>query len=102
MINTLTGVTPDVLKEIEDEKQLRQTSEVFLLFTMGSQFDHLIKLTLDKLGIYCLVADPAQVKSEDVLGLRPTGIIVSGGPASVETEPPPFDAGIFELGIPTL
>jgi len=51
MINTLTKVTPEVLEEIEDEKQLRQTRELFLLFAMGSQFDHLIKLALDRLGV---------------------------------------------------
>ena len=69
---------------------------------MGSQFDHLIKLQMEKLGFYCLVADPTQVKAADVEKLDPTGIIVSGGPASVATEPPPFDAAIYELGTPVL
>jgi GMP synthase (glutamine-hydrolysing) len=101
MINTLTAVTPEVLKEIEDEKQLRQTQELFLLFAMGSQFDHLIKLALDRLGVYCLVADPASVRAADVRKLAPTGILVSGGPTSVSDQPP-FDAGIYELGIPLL
>ena len=102
MINTLTDVTPEILVEIAAEQKLRQTHEVFLLFAMGSQFDHLIKLQLDKMGVFCLVADPSQVTAEDVLRIKPTGIIVSGGPASVYNEPPPFDAAIFELGIPTL
>lgn len=101
MINTLTAVTPEVLAEIKDEQKLRQTHEVFLLFAMGSQFDHLIKLALDRLGVYCLVADPAQVTASDVKQLKPTGIIISGGPSSAY-ENPPFDAKIFDLGIPTL
>src|SRR6185437_3315060 len=101
MINTLTEVTPAVLEEIEAEKQLRQTREVFLLFAMGSQFDHLIKLALDRLGVYCLVADPAQVTAADVMRLGPTGLIVSGGPSSA-ADNPPFDASIFDLGIPVL
>ncbi|MDB5178548.1 MAG: synthase [Patescibacteria group bacterium] len=102
MINTLTQVTPAVLKEIAAEQKLRQTREVFLLFAMGSQFDHLIKIALDRLGVYCLVADPAQVTAADVQRLGPTGIIVSGGPSSVHTDAPPFDAAIYELGVPVL
>ncbi|HVQ44476.1 MAG TPA: glutamine-hydrolyzing GMP synthase [Candidatus Saccharimonadia bacterium] len=101
MINTLTDVTAEILEEIAAEKQLRQTHEVFLLFAMGSQFDHLIKLTLDKFGVYCLVADPSQVTAEDVKRIAPTGIIVSGGPSSA-SENPPFDAAIYELGVPVL
>ena len=102
MINTLTAVTPEVLEEIAAEQALRQTREVFLLFAMGSQFDHLIKLTLDRLGLYCLVADPAALSPADVQRLCPTGIILSGGPGSAIAEVPPFDAAIFDLGIPTL
>jgi GMP synthase (glutamine-hydrolysing) len=101
MINTLTAFTPEVLEEIQAEQKLRQTHELFLLFAMGSQFDHLIKLTLDRLGVYCLVADPAQVDVGAVKQLQPTGIIVSGGPSSA-SDHPPFDAAIYELGIPTL
>ncbi len=101
MINTLTAVTPEVLKEIEDEKQLRQTGELFLLFAMGSQFDHLIKLALDRLGVYCLVADPSQVTAADVKRLAPIGVIISGGPSSA-SENPPFDSEIYDLGIPVL
>jgi len=102
MINTLTDVTPEVLGDIAAEQRLRQTTEVFLLFAMGSQFDHLIKLALDRLGVYCLVADPSRVDVADVKRLAPTGIIISGGPASVHTDAPQFDAGIYELGIPVL
>lgn len=101
MINTLTQVTPEVEKEIVAEKELRHTQEMFLLFAMGSQFDHLIKLALDRLGVYCLVADPSQVKASDVKRLAPTGIIVSGGPSSA-SDNPPFDASIYELGTPVL
>jgi GMP synthase (glutamine-hydrolysing) len=101
MINTLTQVNDEILVEIRAEQKLRQTHELFVLFAMGSQFDHLIKLALDRLGVYCLVADPAQVTAADVKRLAPTGLIVSGGPASAY-EQPPFDAAIFDLGLPTL
>lgn len=102
MINTLTTVDEEVLAEIHAEMKLRKTSEVFLLFPLGSQFDHLIKLALDRLGVYCLVADPASLKVADVVLLQPKGIILSGGPASVHTDEVPFDTRIFDLEIPTL
>ncbi len=94
--------TPEALAEIHEELRVRETSKLILLFSMGSQFDHLIVQQLAKLGVFCLVADPASVKAADVKKLSPAGIIVSGGPASVHAEPPPFDPKIFDIGIPTL
>ncbi len=102
MISTFTKATAEALAGIREEKEVRKTDELFLLFAMGSQFDHLIKQSLEKLGVYCLVADPAQASAKDVELIRPIGIIISGGPASVATEPPPFDNAIFDLDIPVL
>lgn len=96
------AATPEALADIAEELHVRQTSKLILLFSMGSQFDHLIVQELAKLGVFCLVADPASVKAADVKKLAPAGIIVSGGPASVHAEPPPFDKKIFDLDIPTL
>src|SRR5476649_2162431 len=101
MISTLSSVTPEVLAEIAAEQKMRRTGEVFLLFAMGAQFDHLIKLALDRLGVYCLVADPACLSAADVRRLGPIGIIVSGGPSSANDNPP-FDPDIYALGIPVL
>lgn len=102
MLETFRGATDSALAAITEDMLVRKTSEIFLLFTMGSQTDHLIFQMVAKLGVYCLVADPASVTAEDVRKLNPKGIIVSGGPASVATEPPPFDREIFTLGIPVL
>jgi GMP synthase (glutamine-hydrolysing) len=102
MIQTLGRVTPDVLEEITDEQRIRQTNELFVLFSLGSQFDHLIKQHLEALGVYCLVADPAQVAAADIKKLQPKGLILSGGPASVHLDAPPFDLAIFDLKIPVL
>lgn len=92
----------ETLGGIAEEMRVRQTRHFVLLFSMGSQFDHLIVQQLSKLGVYCIVADPAEVKAADVEQAKPAGIIISGGPASVFNEPPPFDEKIFDLGIPTL
>lgn len=102
MLDTFRRATPEALTAIHEEMEVRRTDEVFLLFAMGSQFDHLIFQALAKLGVYCLVADPASVTAEDVRTLAPIGIILSGGPASVHAEPPPFDTSIFDLEIPVL
>jgi len=101
MLQTFKKAAADALKEIADEKRVRKTDELFLLFSMGSQFDHLIKQKLDAMGVFCLVADPATVTANDVQAIKPIGIILSGGPASAY-ENPPFDGAIFDLGIPVL
>jgi len=101
-METFKGATESVLREIEREKDVRNTDELFLLFTLGSQFDHLIKQALEKLKVFCLVADPSHVTVQDVEKVAPIGIILSGGPASAYSEPPPFDSRIFDLGTPVL
>lgn len=102
MLSIFKKATPEALASIAEELSVRQTKHFILLFSMGSQFDHLIVQQLAKLGVFCIVADPARVTADDVKKVAPAGIILSGGPASVFDEPPPFDGAIFDLGIPTL
>lgn len=102
MLRIFKQANPETLNEIAEEMLVRKTKQFVMLFSMGSQFDHLIVQKLAKLGAFCVVADPASVKAEDVKKAAPAGIILSGGPASVFDEPPPFDEKIFDLGIPTL
>jgi GMP synthase (glutamine-hydrolysing) len=103
MLTILKKADQDSLDAILEEKKVRQTDELFILFALGSQFDHLIKLAFEKLGVFCLVADPRSVTAEDIKLIAPTGIILSGGPASVYDEGGvPFDTKIFDSGIPTL
>jgi len=102
MLHTLLHADPESLAAIGEEMRVRGTREIFILFVMGSQFDHLIKQALDKIGVYCLAADPKSVTAHDLRLIKPTGIIISGGPASAYSEPPPFDGHIFNLRIPVL
>ncbi len=95
MLDTFKRATDEALSEIRHEMDVRKTTEVFLFFPMGSQTEHLILHALAKLGVFVLIADPTKVTAADVLALKPKGIIISGGPASVATEPPPFDNEIF-------
>lgn len=100
MIQTLKTVNEDVLAQIEEEKKIRKTDELFLLFSLGSQFNHLIKQELEKLGVFCLIADPSSITCADVRKVAPMGIILSGGPSSVHVNSPTFDKAIFDIGIP--
>src|SRR3989344_3145691 len=102
MLNIFKVASSEALEEIAEEMRVRQTKRFILLFSMGSQFDHLIVQQLAKLGVFAVVADPASVTAADVKKAAPSGIILSGGPASVHDEPPPFDNAVFDLGIPTL
>ncbi len=97
MLETFKKATPDALANIAEEMNVRGTKEVFLFFPMGSQTDHLIYQHIAKLGVFCLAADPSSVTAADVEALNPKGIIGSGGPASVDTEPPKFDTAIFQF-----
>jgi GMP synthase (glutamine-hydrolysing) len=46
---------------------------------------------------------PHTITADEVAAKNPAGIVLSGGPSSVyEDGAPSFDAGIFELGVPTL
>lgn len=102
MLRIFKTADAETLEGIAEEMRVRKATKFILLFSMGSQFDHLIVQQLSRLGVFCVVADPASAKAADVKKAAPAGIIVSGGPASVYNEPPPFDAAIFDLGIPTL
>ena len=66
MLTTLTDSSPDSLAAIQAEKAIRKTASLVLLFSMGSQFDHLIVQQLAKIGVFCLVANPAKITAEDV------------------------------------
>src|ERR1700739_871617 len=83
MLRIFKSADEATLAEIAEEMRVRQTDKFVLLFSMGSQFDHLIVQALAKLGAYCVVADPASVTADDVKKAKPAGIILFRGSAFV-------------------
>lgn len=77
-------------------------TERILIFDFGSQYAQLIARRVREQHVFCQLVR-ANLTAERVRELKPTGIIFSGGPASVyEKGAPSCDPAIFDLGIPIL
>lgn len=73
-----------------------------VIIDFGSQSTHLISRRLKSLGITSKIIDPEQALFI-VQSLKPAGIILSGGPASVYAKnAPTVKQQIFRLGVPIL
>lgn len=68
----------------------------------GSQFTQLITRKIRELNVFSEIK-PFNISMEEIKSLKPSGIILSGGPESVYDENAPLpDPAILELGIPVL
>jgi GMP synthase (glutamine-hydrolysing) len=77
-------------------------SERILVFDFGAQYAQLIARRVRELNVFCQVVRH-DLSADRVAELMPTGMILSGGPASVyEPNAPRCDPGIFDLGVPVL
>jgi len=75
---------------------------MILIIDFGSQYNQLIARRVREHHVYCQI-EPPDIELAKVRELKPEGIILSGGPASIyEKNSPRVDPGIFELGIPVL
>ncbi|RMH22966.1 MAG: glutamine-hydrolyzing GMP synthase [Gemmatimonadetes bacterium] len=73
-----------------------------LILDFGSQYTQLIARRVREERVYSEIHPPDR-DLEWIRAWRPTGIILSGGPASVYgKEVPRVDAGVLELGVPVL
>lgn len=73
-----------------------------LILDFGSQYTQLIAKCTREIGVYCEVY-PYNIKEEVARGLIVTGIILSGGPRSVnDLESIKIPEYIFKLGVPVL
>lgn len=77
-------------------------SETVLILDFGSQFAQLIARRVRELGVFSLLVAPG-TPVETIRKLKPKGIILSGGPASVfEANAPKCDPALLGMGIPVL
>ena len=88
----------DVTKEAP-ELSLRWTAVMadprpVLILDYGSQYTQLITRRVRELGIYSLIL-PGDVSLERVCSLRPTAVILSGGPSSIYDEGAPILPKVF-------
>ncbi|MBI2657413.1 glutamine-hydrolyzing GMP synthase [Candidatus Woesearchaeota archaeon] len=75
---------------------------MILVLNFGAQYAHLIARRIRELGVYSEIL-PCDVSLKEIGKLKPDGIILSGGPASVyEHNSPSMDRKILDLGIPVL
>jgi GMP synthase (glutamine-hydrolysing) len=75
---------------------------MILIIDFGSQYNQLIARRVREQHVYCQI-EPPGIDIAKIKTLRPEGIILSGGPASIYEEgSPKADRGIFDLGIPVL
>src|SRR5579884_2598191 len=77
-------------------------SEQVLIFDFGSQYAQLIARRVREQNVFCQIVRH-NLSAERVRELKPSGIIFSGGPASVYgPDAPTCDPRLFDLGVPVL
>ncbi|MDD4280111.1 MAG: gamma-glutamyl-gamma-aminobutyrate hydrolase family protein, partial [Candidatus Sumerlaeales bacterium] len=75
---------------------------MILVLDFGSQTSQLIARKVRGLGVYSQII-PFSTPIDEIRKLNPTGIIFSGGPASVSDDGSPrIDPAVLELGVPIL
>ncbi len=79
-----------------------QNTETILVLDFGSQYTQLIARRVRETGVYSEIIDSA-TPIDRIRSWNPSGLILSGGPASVhDTDAPKSAPEIFESGIPVL
>ncbi|MFZ5469698.1 MAG: glutamine-hydrolyzing GMP synthase [Myxococcota bacterium] len=77
-------------------------AEKLLILDFGSQYTQLIARRVRELGVYCEIHRP-DLSAKDIKAFSPKGVILSGGPASVEAPGSPACVPeVFHLGVPVL
>src|SRR5438552_17411804 len=77
-------------------------TERILVFDFGSQYGQLIARRVREQNVFCQIVRHG-LSADRVRELKPSGMIFSGGPASVYGQnAPSCDPRLFELGIPVL
>ena len=73
-----------------------------IVLDFGAQYGQLIARRVRDLGVYSEIV-PCDEDAAKIAALKPSAIILSGGPASVYADDAPkIDPGVLELGVPIL
>ena len=73
-----------------------------LILDYGSQYTQLIARSIRELGVYCEIVAP-EIDTDDIKTFAPNGVVLCGGPASVNDEDtPPIPIEILDGGYPVL
>ena len=76
--------------------------EIVVILDFGSQYTQLIARKVRELGVYCEIF-PYSIAPKKIRSYHPTGLILSGGPKSVnDGDAPMIDPDLFDLGVPIL
>ena len=76
--------------------------ETILIIDFGAQYSQLITRRVREANVYSVI-HPHTITLEQAKQIKPAGIILSGGPMSVNDEGAPYiDPGILKLGVPVL
>ncbi|HEY2742987.1 MAG TPA: GMP synthase (glutamine-hydrolyzing), partial [Polyangia bacterium] len=76
--------------------------ELVLILDFGSQYTQLIARRIRELKVYCEI-HPFNMPLDEIRKLRPSALVLSGGPSSVYEEGAPLvSRELFELALPTL
>ena len=76
--------------------------ETVIIVDFGGQYAQLIARRVRECGVYCEIL-PYTKTAEEILAHDPKGIILSGGPSSVNAEgAPKMDTAVFNAGVPVL
>ncbi|HTD67672.1 MAG TPA: GMP synthase (glutamine-hydrolyzing), partial [Candidatus Limnocylindria bacterium] len=77
-------------------------NEQIVILDFGSQYTQVIARRIRECSVYSTILR-YDTPAKEIAALKPSGIILSGGPSSVYAEDAPLPAkGIFELGVPML
>lgn len=73
-----------------------------IILDFGGQYTQLIARRVRQKKVYSYVL-PYKTPADEIRRMNPTGIILSGGPASLRAENAPrCDKGVFDMGVPVL